>query len=182
MKRLFLILLMLVLVAPVQSQTGGFWGLFKNSEIEWGKAFKYNLTDTTSDSTGLVRTVTYADSTDTLYTDMLPNAENEDGVFNIFVNWDSLGFTDSTGYDTEKDSLKLQIRAFVGSNQTYRWMPWRDIGNYHKQDTTVCYEYELADSTWNRPCRGWQFRSFPVDADFDSTGWWSAPQLSIFKY
>lgn len=173
MKRLFFILITLALVYPGQAQ---FWGLFKNSEIEWGKTFK------NTDSLQLRTTVTQADSFDTLYTNLLFNDDKTEGVFNIFISWDSLAYTDSTTYNTKRDSIQLQVRKYAGTAHTRPWMSWQNIGSFHEQNTTTPYEYELADSSWNRPCRGWQFRTFAVDTSYDSTGFIQPPDLSPYKY
>ena len=180
MKRLILILVMFSLVVPLQAQS--FWGLWGNDEIEWGTAFKMNLTDSTSDSTQIVRAVTRVDSFDTMYTSLLYNKDETEGVFNIFIAWDSLGYTDSTTYNTKRDSIQLQVRKFAGPGLTRPWTDWLDIGGFHEQNQTFPYEYELGDSTWNRACRGWQFRTFAVDTSYDSTGFIQPPELSVFKY
>jgi len=148
MNRLYVLLLIILLPALAFSQQG-FWGKIFGNEVRWDTTF-YN-----TDSLRLAgNTITTIDSGETIYTDVLDSKDDDDiGIWWIDVDFDS---SDGSG---SADSLLLYVRFYLDKDihPNRFWSVWHNIGGYMSSETL--YEYDLADSTWNRPSRGKQFRA-----------------------
>ena len=145
----FLVLLIALLTVPIYGQSWG-EGPFDlypartgtyNQQV-WGSA------------------ITYLDSTDTVYTKLLPIGEI-DGIYKIEFSSDST--------DAAADSIYLDVIFYDGNRAaSARWTPWYNIFGPIKSDTLYQLYIDPADSTWWMPNMSRQYRVYKTDTADDS--------------
>lgn len=143
-------IILLVLLVPVFAfAQGGFWGLIFGNEVRWDTTFA------NTDSLKLSgHTLTTIDSGETVYTDVLETDDDDE----IGIWWIDVDFDSTTGIGAV-DSLRLDVRFYLDKtiHPNRPFSPWHNIGGYLSSETLK--EFDLADSSWNRPSQGKQFRA-----------------------
>lgn len=159
-----LIFLLLFLTIPLMAQDAQYWGA-DGRDIEWNKATRLEADST--DFFGATATQLDTIGTDSVFYSnlIITNGDGYEGIFNLSISFDSLGVTPS-----QIDSIDLYLRRYrdILVHPIDYWDDWKTIAT----DLThsIVYEYQIADSTWWKPCNGFQLRAIVRDVGFDSLG------------